>query len=190
VPVILVGNKVDIRGADISNQNLEEEILPIMDEFKEVETCVECSAKTLTNTNEVFYFAQKAVLHPTAPLYDSREHLMKPACIEALKRIFKLCDVNRDGALDDEELNEFQRKCFKAPLQHRELEGVKDIIRESESKGVDSRGLTEAGFIYLHRLFIERSRAETTWAVLRKFGYGDDLTLTGEFLYPEYRATP
>jgi hypothetical protein len=26
------------------------------------------------NVSEVFYFAQKAVLHPTAPLYDSREH--------------------------------------------------------------------------------------------------------------------
>jgi hypothetical protein len=25
--------------------------------------------------SEVFYFAQKAVLHPTAPLYDSREHV-------------------------------------------------------------------------------------------------------------------
>jgi len=43
--------------------------------IKEVETCVECSAKELLNVSEVFYFAQKAVLHPTAPLYDSREHV-------------------------------------------------------------------------------------------------------------------
>lgn len=42
---------------------------------QEVETCVECSAKTPVNVSEVFYFAQKAVLHPTAPLYDSREHV-------------------------------------------------------------------------------------------------------------------
>lgn len=27
------------------------------------------------NVSEVFYFAQKAVLHPTAPLYDSRDHV-------------------------------------------------------------------------------------------------------------------
>jgi len=33
---------------------------------------------------------------------------MKPACIEALKRIFKLCDIDKDGVLNDEELNEFQ----------------------------------------------------------------------------------
>jgi Ras family protein T1 len=43
--------------------------------MQEVETCVECSAKTPLNVSEVFYFAQKAVLHPTAPLYDSREHV-------------------------------------------------------------------------------------------------------------------
>lgn len=42
---------------------------------QEVETCVECSAKIPLNVSEVFYFAQKAVLHPTAPLYDSREHV-------------------------------------------------------------------------------------------------------------------
>jgi hypothetical protein len=42
---------------------------------QEVETCVECSAKTPLNVSEVFYFAQKAVLHPTAPLYDSRDHV-------------------------------------------------------------------------------------------------------------------
>ena len=30
---------------------------------------LQCSAKTLKNISEVFYYAQKAVLHPTAPLY-------------------------------------------------------------------------------------------------------------------------
>ena len=77
------------------------------------------------NVSEVFYFAQKAVLHPTAPLYDSRDHVghprvksrlglltcfqvLKPACIAALKRIFKICDANKDGVLDASELNEFQ----------------------------------------------------------------------------------
>lgn len=93
--------------------------------LQEIETCVECSAKMPLNVSEVFYFAQKAVLHPTAPLYDSRDHVghplvisrafllicsqvLKPACIAALKRIFKLCDANKDGILDASELNEFQ----------------------------------------------------------------------------------
>jgi GTPase SAR1 family protein len=34
VPVILVGNKIDLRGGEFTNEALEEEILPIMNEFK------------------------------------------------------------------------------------------------------------------------------------------------------------
>lgn len=44
-----------------------------MEDFNEVESCVECSAKTLHNISEMFYYAQKAVLHPTAPLYIMEE---------------------------------------------------------------------------------------------------------------------
>lgn len=40
-----------------------------MEEFSEIETCIECSAKTLKNISEMFYYAQKAVLHPTEPIY-------------------------------------------------------------------------------------------------------------------------
>ena len=34
----------------------------------------------------------------------------------------------QDGALDDEELNKFQVKCFNAPLQPPELAGVKEVV--------------------------------------------------------------
>lgn len=44
-----------------------------MEDFPEVESCVECSAKTLHNISEMFYYAQKAVLHPAAPLYSMEE---------------------------------------------------------------------------------------------------------------------
>ncbi|KAH9941074.1 mitochondrial Rho 1 [Amylocystis lapponica] len=186
VPVILVGNKIDLRGGEVTNEALEDEIVPIMNEFKEVETCVECSAKLPLNVSEVFYFAQKAVLHPTAPLYDSRDHVLKKECGNALKRIFKLCDTNKDGLLDAAELNEFQRKCFDAPLQLQELEGIKEMVREHAEGGVRDDGLTEAGFLYLHTIFIQRGRLETTWTVLRKFGYAEDLRLTEGFLYPKF----
>ncbi|CAI2168666.1 3676_t:CDS:10 [Funneliformis geosporum] len=175
VPIVLVGSKIDLRGDQITNQSLEDEIKPIMNDFKEVETCVECSAKQTLNVSEVFYFAQKAVLHPTAPLYDSREHVLKPACIEALKRIFNLCDRDKDGTLNDDELNEFQSQ---------ELEGVKEVVKEFEPSGVNDVGLTELGFLFLHTLFIQRGQLETTWIVLRKFGYGDDLSLREDFLLP------
>ncbi|KZV93467.1 mitochondrial Rho GTPase [Exidia glandulosa HHB12029] len=187
VPVILVGNKIDLRGGEVTNQALEDEIEPIMLEFKEVESCIECSAKMPLNVSEVFYLAQKAVLHPIAPLYDSHNHVLRPACADALKRIFKLCDTNKDGMLDTAELNEFQRKCFDAPLQQQEVEGIKAMVREHDPSGVrGDEGLTEVGFLYLHTMFIQRARLETTWTVLRKFGYGEDLKLTEAFLWPKF----
>ena len=185
VPVVLVGNKIDLRGNNIQNEMLEAQIMPIMGEFKEVETCVECSAKQPLNVSEVFYFAQKAVLYPTAPLYDSREHCLKASCIDALRRIFKLTDLDKNGIVNDEEIDNFQRKCFGAPLQKHELDAVKQIVKENEPDGATSEGLTEIGFIFLHTLFIQRGRLETTWTVLRTFGYGDDLTLKESFLLPE-----
>nr|AOC97476.1 Rho family protein [Volvariella volvacea] len=190
VPVILVGNKIDLRGGEVTNEALEEEIIPIMNEFKEVETCVECSAKTPVNVSEVFFFAQKAVLHPTAPLYDSRDHVLKPACVNALRRIFKLCDTNKDGVLDASELNDFQLKCFDTPLQTQELEGIIEMVESHDQSGVRDHGLTETGFLYLHTIFIQRGRQETTWTVLRKFGYAEDLRLTEEFLLPKFDVPP
>ena len=88
--------------------------------------------------------------------------------------------------MDAAELNEFQRKCFDAPLQAQELEGIKDMVREHTEGGLMNNELTEEGFLYLLTSFIQRGRQETTWAVLRKFGYGEDLKLTEEFLYPKY----
>ncbi|KAJ3261803.1 ERMES complex Ca(2+)-binding regulatory GTPase gem1 [Boothiomyces macroporosus] len=181
VPVVLVGNKIDLRGKDVANDALDEQVKPIMNEFKEVETCVECSAKQPLNVSEVFYFAQKAVLHPTAPLYDSREYVLKPACIDALRRIFKLCDIDKNGYMDDNEIDTFQKH---------ELESVKTVVRQNEPEGVTDLGLSEIGFICLHTLFIQRGRLETTWTVLRIFGYGDDLTLKEEFLFPPLEVPP
>lgn len=185
MPIILVGNKIDTRGKNMTNASLEEDMIPIMDEFKEVETCIECSAKNVMNVTEVFYFALKAVLHPTSPLYDPKEQQLKPLCIKALDRIFKLCDTNNDGFLDDIELNTFQMNCFDNPLQSKELECVKEIISEADPKGISPYGLTLSGFLTLHLLFVQRGRLETTWTVLRKFSYEDNLMLKDSFLHPK-----
>ena len=37
----------------------------------------QCSARTLQNISEVFYYAQKAVLHPTAPIFEQHEGRVK-----------------------------------------------------------------------------------------------------------------
>ena len=37
-----------------------------------------------------------------------RIQALKPACVAALQRIFHLCDFDKDGLLNDAELNHFQ----------------------------------------------------------------------------------
>nr|XP_023685680.1 mitochondrial Rho GTPase 1-A-like isoform X4 [Paramormyrops kingsleyae] len=185
VPLILVGNK-----SDLVEHSSMDTILPIMNQYSEIETCVECSAKTLKNISELFYYAQKAVLHPTGPLYCPEEKEMKAACVKALTRIFKVSDMDNDGLLSDLELNFFQRTCFNTPLAPQALEDVKNVVRRNMADGVQDNGLTLKGFHFLHTLFIQRGRHETTWTVLRRFGYDDDLELTQEYLFPPLKIPP
>ena len=112
-----------------------------------------------------------------APLYEPEAQKLRPLCARALKRIFMLCDTDRDGILNDAELNHFQVQCFNAPLQAEELIGVKQVVSEKCPEGILKGGITLKGFLFLHALFIERGRLETTWAVLRRFGYNDVLRL-------------
>ena len=180
LPVILVGNKSDL----ISDTKIYE-AMPIMNEFPEIETCIECSSKTLNNVSEMFYFAQKAVLHPTWPLYSPQDGYLKPESKIALTRIFKLCDSDNDGVLNNSELGNFQKICFNTPLAAQALQDVKNVVKKNCSEGIINDCLTLEGFLYLHLLFIQRGRHETTWAVLRKFGYNDFMTLSEEYFLPD-----
>ncbi|XP_065749504.1 mitochondrial Rho GTPase 2 isoform X6 [Phocoena phocoena] len=152
VPIILVGNKSDLRPGGSM-----EAVLPIMSQFPEIETCVECSAKNLKNISELFYYAQKAVLHPTAPLYDPEAK---------------------------------QMSCFGHPLAPQALEDVKVVVSKNVAGGVRDDRLTLDGFLFLNMLFIQRGRHETTWTILRRFGYGDSLELTANYLCPPLRVPP
>ncbi|KAJ9682024.1 hypothetical protein PVL29_018085 [Vitis rotundifolia] len=189
VPVIVVGCKLDLRDEN-QQMSLEQVMSPIMQQFREIETCIECSASTHIQIPEVFYYAQKAVLHPTGPLFDQETQTLKPRCVRALKRIFILCDHDRDGALSDAELNDFQVKCFNAPLQPSEISGVKRVVQEKLHEGVNDRGLTLTGFLFLHALFIEKGRLETTWTVLRKFGYNNDIKLREDLIPLSFKRAP
>lgn len=99
-----------------------------------------------------------------------------------------------------------EQTCFKAPLQPQEVEGIKFILRSHDpsmlqpipssalsspnvsppaTPSTDEEGVTEDGFLYLHTEFIRRARVETTWVVLRQFGYAEDLKLTEGWLSPK-----
>ncbi|CAI9102235.1 OLC1v1000474C1 [Oldenlandia corymbosa var. corymbosa] len=188
-PVIVAGCRQDTQEEE-DPTNLEQVMSPIMQQFPEIETCIQCSAFRVTQVVEVFYFAQKAVLYPAAPLADQEAGTLKPRCIRALKRIFILCDHDRDDALSDVELNDFQIKCFQAPLQPSEISEVKKVVQQQYPGGINDRGLTLAGFLFLQALFIEKGRTETTWTVLRRFGYNNDIRLADDRLPPPFRRHP
>eukprot|EP00824_Muranothrix_gubernata_P007966 TRINITY_DN20183_c0_g1_i1.p1 TRINITY_DN20183_c0_g1~~TRINITY_DN20183_c0_g1_i1.p1 ORF type:complete len:490 (+),score=89.50 TRINITY_DN20183_c0_g1_i1:42-1511(+) len=192
VPVVLVGTKIDLRGPDfLHTTTLVNEIMPIINnpQFRCIETCIELSSRALVNVYEAFSFAQSAVLHPTGPVYDASTEKLTQPCVAALTCIFRQCDVDRDGVLSDEELQGFQAKCFGARLQDTELDGVKKVVQEAEADGIRNGCLTLVGFLFLHKLFIQRGRVETTWRVLRTFGYEDDLSLREDYDLPVQKSS-
>lgn len=113
-------------------------------------------------------------------------HQLTDKCKKALARVFKLCDTDNDGILNDNELNLFQLRCFNSPLENEALEDVKNIVKRNVPDGIFDEGLTLNGFLFLHMLFIQRGRHETTWTVLRKFGYNDSVQIDDGYLRPEF----
>lgn len=186
MPVVLCANKSDLHTNGSTAQVVADEMLPVMNEFKEIDSCIRTSAKDHHNINEVFFLCQKAVTHPIAPLYDSKEANLKPAAMAALRRIFFLCDKDQDGFLNDKELHDFQTKCFDKPLSEEDLLNIKRSIQKWAPESATEQGIDEKGFLLLHKVFAEKGRHETIWTILRKFHYTDSLSLKDNFLHPKF----
>jgi Ras family protein T1 len=186
VPVVLCANKSDLTTNGNTAQVVEDEMLPVMAEFKEIDSCIRTSAREHHNVNEVFFLCQKAVTHPIAPLFDSKEGNLKPAAVAALRRIFYLCDKDQDGYLNDEEMHDFQAKCFEKPLSADDLDNIKLSISKSSPASDVEKGVDQKGFIHLNKIFAEKGRHETIWIILRKFHYTDSLSLKDSFLHPKF----
>ena len=186
VPVVLCANKSDVTTNRHRAQVIKDEMLPVMAEFKEIDSCIRTSAREHQNVNEVFFLCQKAVTHPIAPLFDSKEGSLKPAAVEALKRVFYLSDKDQDGYLNDQELHNFQIKCFDKPLSVADLENIKMSIRKSTLESDVDQGIDLKGFLHLNKMFAEKGRHETIWIILRKFQYTDSLSLKDTFLHPKF----
>ncbi|KAK0515233.1 hypothetical protein JMJ35_002612 [Cladonia borealis] len=190
VPVVLCANKSDLSANINTEQIVEEEMLPVMAEFKEIDSCIRTSAREHHNINEAFYLCQKAVTDPIAPLFDSKESNLKPACVSALERIFYLCDKDQDGYLNDKEICDFQQKCFNKSLGEEELENIKQAISKYSATVVTPKGISQEGFVLLSRIFAEKGRHETIWIILRTFHYTNSLSLQNSFLTPKFDIPP
>ncbi|MCJ1387619.1 ERMES complex Ca(2+)-binding regulatory GTPase gem1 [Xylographa bjoerkii] len=191
VPVVLCANKSDLStSSENAAQVVDDEMLPLMAEFKEVDSCIRTSAREHHNINEVFFLCQKAVTHPIAPLFDSKESAFKPAAVSALKRVFYLCDRDQDGHLNDAEIHAFQTKCFGKPLGADDLNNIKQTVSKISRDCVTAKGINEQGFLLLNKFFAEKGRHETVWIILRTFQYTDSLSLKDSFLHPKFDVPP
>ncbi|PQQ06530.1 mitochondrial Rho GTPase 1-like [Prunus yedoensis var. nudiflora] len=154
VPVIVVGCRLDLRDEN-QQVSLEQVMSPIMQQFREIETCIECQRLNIFRFLRSF-LCTKSCSSSTGPLLSGNTDFEGPS-VASLEADFHSCDHDRDGALSDAELNDFQVKCFNAPLQPSEIVG---------------------------------GRLETTWTVLRKFGYNNDIRLADELIPSPTKRTP
>ena len=76
VPVILVGNKIDLRSTNADNEMTNILNHHFLD-FNQVQMGIECSPKVYININDVIASAQRTVLFPIDPLYDSSNKQLK-----------------------------------------------------------------------------------------------------------------
>eukprot|EP00049_Salpingoeca_infusionum_P028033 m.35795 g.35795 ORF g.35795 m.35795 type:complete len:629 (-) comp9923_c0_seq1:153-2039(-) len=184
-PVILVGNKMDkTSDPSQSTQRMNQGLKPVMTKYLMCEAYIECSAKTMDNIADVFFYAQKAVLFPIKPVYDMTTRSLTPAFMKALRRVFVLCDEDKDNLLNDRELYNFQSSVFNTPLSSQELAEIKAVTERNRAGGIENNCFTREGFFFLQELFILKGRLETTWRVLRTFGYDDNLELFEDYIHP------
>lgn len=190
VPVVLCANKSELGTEHSESQVIEDEMLPVMAEFKEIDSCIRTSAREHRNVNEVFFLCQKAVTHPIAPIFDSKEFSLKRDAIAALQRIFYLSDQDRDGYLSDKEIKDFQMRCFGKPLSEEDLVYIKETIQKTYPDSVTTSGIDYRGFLHLNKIYAEKGRHETVWIILRAFQYTDNLSLQESFLHPRFEVPP
>lgn len=74
-------------------------------------------------------------------------------------------------------------QCFNQPFAPSQIEEkIIKVIKERFPQGVDERGLTLDGFLFLSKHFIEVYRTQTLWTILRKFGYNNDLRIADDMI--------
>ncbi|OBA19659.1 mitochondrial Rho GTPase [Metschnikowia bicuspidata var. bicuspidata NRRL YB-4993] len=200
LPIVVCANKCDFmtklpeKPTSSFKQQNKEEFVPLINEFKEIEACLRCSAKQNINVVEAFYLCQRAVTHPISPIFDSKEGNLKPAAVKALQRVFFLCDADLDGYLNFEEFSALHMRCFGRSASQNHYDDILQtvnaiILPDCDNKG-EVKGISENAFIILNKLYAERGRHETIWGILRAFHYTNSLSLNDRFLYPKVEVNP
>ena len=186
IPIILVGNKIDIRPNHFDNE-LEGLITPLIMKFKQIEMGIEWSAKAYLKLIDVIFWAQRAVLFPIAPLQDPITKELMPDFEKALLRIFRMCDKDCDGYLDELEIADINSTVFSTELQSTHIEGLKQFLAQECGEDKYSRedikkGINFEAFKYLQTIYIKQMKLQMWWMLLEHFGYDENLRVFSKHL--------
>lgn len=191
VPIIIAENKIDLIRDEDNTEKLDNFFLDLCDKYTEIESCIKCSATENLYVESLFKTAERAIVFPYYPLCDPATHRLTNKCKAALKRVFKLLDRDKDGALNDDELEDLQSivstaDAKKHPLTKAQLDGIKLKISKEDYNGVNNLGcVTFSGFLTLNLIWIShKSNTEPTWLLLYAFGYATTLEVSKATLYP------
>ncbi|KAJ2817869.1 hypothetical protein FBU31_006071 [Coemansia sp. 'formosensis'] len=95
-----------------------------------------------------------------------------PKCEDALKEIFSRYDLDKDGELNDKEIQAFAMFTNGAPFTDSDLADIRENL-----DCTDDGKLKRSGFLQLYSLQTNAGDDDETWADLKKHGYDSDLEL-------------
>lgn len=139
VPVIIVGNKLDLVRVNPSLSyytRIGKILRPLMREFsvafskKQIEMGIEVSAKDSINILAMLYCAQSSVIFPLSVLMNLGERELTGKYKKALTRIFRILDADNSGNLSDTEMNSLQNRVFENELTQDDIKSLKEIVKE------------------------------------------------------------
>jgi mitochondrial Rho GTPase 1 len=184
MPVILAGNKMDIlHQQDLNDEEAlirsRQQFISLGQRFRFVRERIKCSARNLMGVTKIFDKARQAVLYPQTPICDMATCQLTPSCLNALTRIFRMYDKDRDGKLSVDELATFQMQTFDVPIFESDLSRWKKVLtKQNPNEPVLKDGkFSLANFFAVFDLFVDKNRLDFPWVVLRKYGYDDELNL-------------
>lgn len=181
--VIVVGNKIDL--LDINTQKFvieqdKTEIEKFQEDLNVNLKYFHISCKNYSGISPLFSEMLDSLINPSHILYkqENEELVYNEKFEKALKRIFRIFDKDRKGVITRNEFNKIHEAIFDVKMEADHYSAIKECIKISgNSTGLIDDEITLEGFVNLNKLSVKVGESQTTWSILRKFGYTDSLEL-------------
>jgi Ras family protein T1 len=179
--IFVVANKID--SLDTNSQKIrietdKNEIERIEEEFPLEIKYFSISNKLYSGISDLFSEILNSLFHPKNYLYKKTTEgiIFSENLDKALKRLFRILDSSRKGKISLNEFAKIHENIFGVKLEAEHFLAIKECIKFL-SPEEDFENLTESSFILLNKLSIQIGESQTTWSILRKYGYSDELEL-------------